>query len=160
MLIELSVGLIIISGLVSRVFESFSFYSYVKRIFRTKGKCVCAWQPFKSVLKKTNGGKTSGNKYSKKRKPEQLLKSNTQKKNEKRENRAKSSANALSKNWLFPLFQRKEKNANKFAADKDWAESVEMRVWYGDGRAGGREGQSCFCQTCFVSNTTKMLCSL
>lgn len=55
-----------------------------------------------------------------KRKPatakEQQIKKNNEK--EKRENRAKSSANALSKNWLFPLFSSEEKNANKFAADK------------------------------------------
>lgn len=54
-----------------------------------------------------------------KRKPatakEQQKKNNEK---EKRENRAKSSANALSKNWLFPLFSSEEKNANKFAADK------------------------------------------
>lgn len=46
-----------------------------------------------------------------KRKPatakEQQRKKNVK---EKRENRAKSSANALRKNWLFPLFfQRREK---------------------------------------------------
>lgn len=41
-----------------------------------------------------------------------------------RENRSKSSANALSRNWLFPLFNRKEKTLTSLQLT-----NAELRVW-------------------------------
>lgn len=47
----------------------------------------------------------------------------TAKEQKKRENRAKSSANALSRNWLFPLLYRKEKTLTSLQLTK-----AELRV--------------------------------
>lgn len=86
-------------------------YSIYKADFGTKGKSACVRLTALQKYSKTNGGKTSRNNNKKRQ-------GATAKEQKNRENRAKSSANALSRNWLFPLFYRKEKNANKFAADK------------------------------------------
>lgn len=125
-------------------------YSIYQANFRTKGKSACvlltALQKYsKMEAKQAETGKT------KKRK--QKIKT--------RENRSKSSANALSRNWLFPLFNRKEKTLTSLQLT-----NAELRVWkwwvgwareLTSASRGLREYSKMFLLTCFVYNKAKVL---
>lgn len=165
MLIELSVGLIIISGLVSRVFESFSFYSYVKRIFRTKGKCahVCVLDSHSKVWGQNKRKQIQQKKEARATAKEQHAKKKTK--------NVKIALNHLQTLWAkigcFLFFSEKKKMLTSLQLTK-----TELRVWkweYGmvtEGQAGVK-GNAVFAkrasflilQKCYVAFNTLRHCN-